>query len=229
MQRDRNDAVTISILLPAQSGNSEGKAFVSPPPEDRYPSSFSYSRAVRRFTHADIAQAKQAETSNQADLKGVFQLVEFLRANSSGDPVAERNAYEKFVKRRREMGWILLRKYTEQRDAVKEAKESIQRHVISSVDSVRFVLWEWKGKLAPGLFCPDISTALLVHAIMAALGTKAKANVGLRLCPKCGRPFLQRRKDQFYCSIRCREAHRVERWRARQKRSTRSAKRGGKK
>jgi hypothetical protein len=82
------------------------------------------------------------------------------------------------------------------------------------LDRVRLVIWERKdGTLAPGLFCPDVRSAFWILALWSAVGMKA----GPRLCPKCGRLFGQTRPDQEYCSLKCREAHRVQRWREQQK------------
>ena len=65
-------------------------------------------------------------------------------------------------------------------------------------------------KLIPAIYCEDVKTALFVFA---AIGR------GLSICPRCDKTFVQKqkRRHQQYCSIRCREAHRVERWRKRQR------------
>jgi endogenous inhibitor of DNA gyrase (YacG/DUF329 family) len=75
----------------------------------------------------------------------------------------------------------------------------------------RLVLW-WHDKerrFLPAIYCPDVATALYVRALVGIVGGRA-----LLVCPRCGKPFVQERSDQDYCSIRCREAHRVARWRA---------------
>lgn len=73
---------------------------------------------------------------------------------------------------------------------------------------VRLVLW-WTGKrFLPALYCPHTTQALYVQALL-----KVVAGKGLAVCPHCGKPFVQERSDQQYCSMAHREAHRVARWR----------------
>lgn len=80
-----------------------------------------------------------------------------------------------------------------------------------AMERARLVLWwyEKKERFQPAIYCPDVTTALYVRALLGiAMGN------ALLVCPKCGKPFLQQRSDQDYCSMRCREAYRVARWRA---------------
>ncbi len=66
-----------------------------------------------------------------------------------------------------------------------------------------------RKKLLPGILCPDRSTA--IHAWFV-LGE------GLRSCPKCGTWFAPtHHRAMVYCTVRCRNAHRLARWRATQK------------
>lgn len=83
-----------------------------------------------------------------------------------------------------------------------------------AMQQARLVLWwyEKKERFLPAIYCPDVTTALYVRALLGIAKGKA-----LLICPKCSKPFLQKRSDQDYCSIRCREAHRVARWRASKK------------
>ncbi len=75
--------------------------------------------------------------------------------------------------------------------------------------SSQLVLW-WTGvRFTPAIWCYDMKTAFYVRALLSAVGGK-----GLRICPHCSKPFVQKRPDQDYCSIAHREAHRVARWRA---------------
>jgi len=74
----------------------------------------------------------------------------------------------------------------------------------------RLVLW-WTPdrRFCPAIWCQDMKTAFYVRALLTAFGGK-----GLRICPHCSEPFFQERRDQDYCSVQHREAHRVARWRA---------------
>jgi hypothetical protein len=116
-----------------------------------------------------------------------------------------------------------------QKVAAPEIFYTLAREQNEHLKGARLVLWEhfqlskkrvfdlgatklvriWSAEM--GVLCPDLTTALFVHA---ALGN-------LRLCPCCDKPFEPARPDQHYCSIRCRETFRKRRLRA-------SAKRGGK-
>lgn len=81
----------------------------------------------------------------------------------------------------------------------------------NALRKAQLVLW-WKDterRFLPAIYCADVATALYVSALLGIVGGKA-----LLVCPHCGRPFVQQRSDQDYCTIRCREAHRVARWRA---------------
>jgi hypothetical protein len=79
-----------------------------------------------------------------------------------------------------------------------------------SIERVRLVYWlEHKSKqVGVGLYCPDFKTAVAVHLLLAG---------AFRVCPRCHKTFAVRHPKQMCCSIECREAHRVARWRARQK------------
>jgi hypothetical protein len=74
-----------------------------------------------------------------------------------------------------------------------------------------------KAKFVPSVFCPDTETALYVEFLFAIRGPG--------ICPKCEKVFFKQRPDQAYCSIEHREAHRVARWRERDKRRRKREKR----
>ena len=89
--------------------------------------------------------------------------------------------------------------------------QRILAKVLSNVlGKAQLVLW-WKDnerRFLPAIYCPDVATALYVRALVKFVGGKS-----FLVCPHCGGFFVQQRSDQDYCSIRCREAHRVARWR----------------
>jgi hypothetical protein len=229
MPRSAYTSVTISILVPAQAGNSEGKAFVPVEEEDEdgWPGISLVEKSVRRFTHDDLREGRWGETWRRVNSEErtwkripnydrIACVVAFVRAAHKGDAFAMQNKYEEHLKQR-ETHSPFARKILQG-----FANESVRHHIAHAADSVRFVIWESKQGQAPGLFCPDISAALLVHGLTVAFGN----NLGLLLCPKWGNPFPQRFANQSYCSRRCSEAHRVQRFRAKQREKD-SAKRGG--
>ena len=84
--------------------------------------------------------------------------------------------------------------------------------ISEAVKKVRFVLW-WTGtRFSPALYCPDLQSGIHVQALLRVAGGRA-----FRICPYCDDAFLQGRTNQDYCSLAHREAHRVARWRAKQK------------
>jgi len=94
-----------------------------------------------------------------------------------------------------------------------DARATFAAELSRHLEGVKLVLRYRDREMIPALVCPTVSAAFLLRTLMSAAG----ANVGIRLCPNCGNVFLQKRPDQNYCSVRCREAHRVARFRARKK------------
>jgi len=77
---------------------------------------------------------------------------------------------------------------------------------------IRLVLW-WDGnRFLPAIYCEDRTVALYIRVLL-----RASRGEGIATCLKCGEWFLQGRANQDYCTIAHREAHRVARWRSRQK------------
>jgi hypothetical protein len=72
---------------------------------------------------------------------------------------------------------------------------------------VRLVFWIYgpDPQLGPALYCPEFKTAVAVHLILRD---------AFRYCPRCQKTFLVEHPTQMCCSIECREAHRIARWRA---------------
>jgi hypothetical protein len=200
MQRDMYNTVTLNILIPVSSAEAEGEAYADEPIK------------VRRFVDEDVDRNSsrgkktwsQVEPFRQTEM---LNLVALVRAIQTNDAIAmekatvnlksTRGALERAVSKAlmKEPGYIESMLATELSHRLRE---------------VAFVMWRSDGQTAPALLCPDLATAFLIRVVMSAVGAKA----GMRLCPKCGQPFLQKRADQDYCSIKCREAHRIERWRA---------------
>ena len=86
-------------------------------------------------------------------------------------------------------------------------------YVLSNeIRDARLVLWWADSKFRPALWCPDMRIAFYARVLLGVIGGK-----GFGVCPHCGVGFVQDRPDQAYCSISHREAHRVARWREKQK------------
>jgi hypothetical protein len=82
----------------------------------------------------------------------------------------------------------------------------------------RFIVWwaERERKLAPGLLCKDVATALFV-LVLSTIGQPG----GLGICqrPQCRKPFIRLRSapKQRYCSYKCQAAAGMTRYRKRSK------------
>lgn len=98
----------------------------------------------------------------------------------------------------------------------------LSHEVSQALGHARLVLWWNTERFLPAVYCPDLKTAFYARALLDIVGTKS-----FRVCTYCGDLFRQKRPDQDYCSIGHREAHRVARWRAKQKMKLRR-KEGGK-
>ena len=227
MQRHKYDAVTLPILIDAPKSWAEGEAYVD---DDRV--------RVREFTEDDADKAQESgkqnwkEVSNHKQVE-ILRVIEILRALHSNDQLAANNTMLELRKLR---GGDFASELA--RRALKEDPDYISDRLVHDVcrelEGVRLVLWkknEPDRSLAVGLYSPDLRAAFWIHSLMSGTGT-AK---GFRICPKCGKVFWQDRPDQDYCGVKCREAHRIERWRAKKKQGdspkrsqrTRSKKSGG--
>jgi len=197
---------------------------------------------VRTFTNSDLKNAKQLEKSDVLHFNAVIALTQALQTPS--DSLALQKAkglFDEAYRSRREepsdfklgddfasalgriigvppqeAGEILDRKRPGPR-AASDPRWMLSYAVSEALEtSSRLVLW-WTGlRFTPAIWCEDMKTAFYVCALLSAVGGK-----GLRICPHCSNPFVQKRPDQNYCSIAHREAHRVARWRAVQTRKSR--------
>ena len=201
MPRDTYNTVTVSILIPVSKEWAEGETFYDEPIR------------VRAFTDEDIDQktacGKQTWSQVPESQKlQILNIVAVIRALESDDRGAAQRA---ILALKEKAGPLVLGIVKASLNEPGFLQDTLVKDLCNRLDSVRLVLWKTQGRIAPGILCPDISTAFFVHLLMSAVGARAS----LRLCPKCGKIFLQKRADQDYCSVKCRESHRVERWRAR--------------
>lgn len=240
MPRDQYDAVTIDILVPmpmdsadlfTDPSGTEGHAFISGARknnegEDEY---FEQRVPVQRFTkeHLDRNKGRGAKTLRAIEpsrLTNILNFIEFIRAVRDKDTLASEKALIQLAGAVRNQ-WVseatkaILK---DRRTGPGFVPNQLIYYLSQHLQGIRLVIWHGGENLAPALFCPDVETALLLHSALSALG----AHSGLRLCPKCGSPFLQQTSNQFYHSIKCREAHRVERWRAKKAEGVRAKREG---
>jgi hypothetical protein len=97
---------------------------------------------------------------------------------------------------------------------VKGAAFALSETFTVGLSRTRFVVW-WHDaakKLVPGLYCPDIVTALYALAMWSS-GTAG----GWAICQKCGEDYPRSRAKQLYCSHKCQVAAAMKRLRINKK------------
>ena len=209
MQRDSYNAVTLPLLIEVPKQWSEGEVYFE---DDRV--------RVREFTDDDIDRSLPCGKENWAQIpereqKEILKVTEVIRALDSSDRLAAKQAMLALKALPQGPQGLVYQIASRMIEDPEYIPDSLVYQICRELDSVRLVLWKKlpKGQLAPGLFSRDIRALFWIRALMSALGAQA----GVRICPKCGKTFWQKRRDQEYCSMKCREAHRVERWRAKNK------------
>jgi hypothetical protein len=111
---------------------------------------------------------------------------------------------------------------------VKVMPVAIAEGFTSGLSKARFVVWwaEKELKFAPGLYCPDIMTALYA-LVMWSRGTPG----GLAICERCQKDYPRVRSGQRYCGYKCRMASNQKKYREKHpktNRTTRGASTAGK-
>ncbi len=215
MQRHTYDAVTVPILIDAPKAWAEGEAYVD---SDRV--------RVREFTEDDADKGQGPGKENWKQLSNnevleILHVVNVFRALNANDQLAARNAMQELQKLRSSgLALEVARRAMDDPDYI---SDSLVYRICREFEGVRLVLWkkEPDRSVSVGLYSPNLRSAFWIHSLMSGIGTTK----GFRICPKCGRVFWQDRPAQDYCNVKCREAHRIERWRAK-KRAEASVKRG---
>lgn len=97
---------------------------------------------------------------------------------------------------------------------VKAATLALSGAFTAGLSKTRFVVW-WSDvgkKFVPGLYCPDIVTALYALAMWSS-GTAG----GWAICQRCGEDFPRHHPKQLYCTHKCQVAAAMKRLRDRAK------------
>lgn len=224
MQRGSYIPVTqIPVLIPCSFGARDGMANFLP-----QGLLFSPVRVLRdKELDKNTAGGKKLWRSlGKRETERLLALIAFRKATEERDAVAVANLEEGYRRILVEVLQLEDTKTAEAQSAIQTfarlfAKDSgpstgtpqriLAKVLSNALRKAQLVLW-WKDterRFLPAIYCPDVATALYVSALLGIVGGRA-----LLVCPHCGEPFVRQRSDQDYCSIRCREAHRVARWRA---------------
>jgi hypothetical protein len=96
----------------------------------------------------------------------------------------------------------------------KTAPFALSEAFTAGLSKTRFVVW-WSvvvKKFVPGLYCPDVMTALYALAMWSS-GTAG----GWAICQRCGNDYPRSRAKQLYCGHKCQVAAAMQRMREKQK------------
>lgn len=103
--------------------------------------------------------------------------------------------------------------------SLEEAEFALSKAFTAGMREARFVVWwhNYARKLVPGLYCPDILSALYAIAMWSS-GTAG----GWAICQKCKLDYPRRRAKQKYCTSNCQAAAAMQRRRDKLKLNTKS-------
>ncbi len=205
-----NPVTYIPVLYPCEPNEAEGQANFAPFPffyvrafgEDDLKASGaildSFSRSATELLKGVVGLKYAYEASDQFAMERAYEKlahVNFCDGGTDPEDLRVAKKFARLVSRRPDSATFYLPQW-----------------VTETIKSARLVLWwdESRKQLTPAVFCPSKSVAVFVRFLFSFGGSR------LRLCPRCEKPFLGR-PNKNYCSLRCREAHRVARWRAQKK------------
>ena len=226
MQRGRYDAVTeIPILIPCSYAERDGTVNLASP-KASFGATYAGLEPVRVLSDAELDRNTGAgrkfwaalPAGDRDRLVALIGLRQALESNDLHSIEKREQAYRQIMPEvlaakpsvpesaRADYQAMMARLFAERGKSL----NVIERLLTHALRPARLILWrqEKPHRLLPAVYCPDAATALYVRALVKISGGNA-----LSVCPRCGNPFLQKRSDQDYCTIRCREAHRVARWR----------------
>jgi hypothetical protein len=232
-----NAVTNIPVLIPCSAGECDGTVTLAAPQANFTDTSASL-QPVRALQDTDLDRNSEAgrkfwralPTADQNRLLALIGLRQSLEANDPLSVKKREEAYRRVVPEllaampgiheplKENFHAVMARVFAERGKSL----NVLERVLTHALRNARLILWrkEKEQRSLPAIYCPDVATALYVRALVAIGGGSA-----LLVCPRCGNPFVQQRSDQDYCSIRCREAHRVARWRAAKNRPRKNRKR----
>jgi hypothetical protein len=210
MKRDTVQAVTLPVLVTAMSAREAS---------GRSPLAMGDSGLVRVVTDADAGRWRRTEFVSSEDHALLIGLTQLRWALDEQDEFTAERAYAKLDPHiqsntpRKPRGERLGRGISLEWPGwgLEDARGAYTWLVTEILQGARFVMWhsEVEHRILPGLYCRDRRTAVFAMGIMKRL----------RVCPKCDAPFIPDATNVDYCSVKHREAHRVDRFRWRKKRA----------
>jgi hypothetical protein len=202
-------ATVLPVLLPAGKAKPDGAA--------SWQDKFGLFHPVRRLRDGDLPSMLAA--LDGGDRKRFSGLVSLREALESGDALLAGKLAQSYKPLLRD---IMTRYFPDSKlPLTQNDLEAVARFLMSGnrrdtaaailsqlltreLCEAKLVLWRTQSGTIPAMYCHDARTAIFVRALIGPV----------TICPRCDSVFTRKRPDQRYCTIRCREAHRVARWRA---------------
>lgn len=200
MPRDTYKTVTVPVLTYAFKQKRDGTATFLP--------DFEGLRPVRILRDEDIEQKREIwQSLPKEEREEWIATAKLITAVGKRDSLAAKKASIDLAgSKSPELRTIA----SEVADKITSYPQTQLDETISSrLKSAQLVVWNYQGKPTLAIFCRNNVTALFVHLLLSRVSGR-----GVAVCPQCGIPFVTKRPNQDYCSIKHREAHRVARWRA---------------
>ncbi len=193
MKRDRQKPLHFPILVEAETEeNTDGYG--------GFPRG-TLSRALRAVEPGEIIQKLKSGKIFRGKERNLWDGLESMRT-------AYRRLDNGKLKEATEMlrPWITWGEVRDEPDEMtrERARWDYSSLMSNSLERARMVVWWTEGRerlLAPAVYCPDWETAAFATLFVG----------GIRLCPKCNRPFEPKKDNQEYCRAAHGGAHRTAR------------------
>jgi hypothetical protein len=170
-------------------------------------------RKVRMVTRREInSEEKLQKILNKSQWQNLLGILALKQAHEKDDPKQRRRAHELLAG-----AWNVasdLRKVLVNSTDQKWDKFDLPNFVNEELKSNRVVLW-WNTKRKQfllGILCPNYESGVFTQVIV-----EAGFGRGMKSCPHCGKCFWAKVAGQDYDTPKCRDAHRISRWRERRK------------
>jgi hypothetical protein len=198
--RNSYKTVTLPILIYSDQPEREGSTDFLP--------GFSGLRPVRVLRSSDLRQnSKFWQSLTEVEREEFLAVAQLVDAVTTKDRMAARSACQRLEKTKTHELAAIASQLAGRVTTYPQTK--LHEFSTNRLTQARFVLWNFEGKSALAVFCPNNVTALYAKFLLSR-----ESGAGFAVCPHCGDPFVPNRPNQVYCCGEHRDGHRVKRWRA---------------
>lgn len=192
------DNSAVPVLIPCTPQKMQGLASFKPGLGGLIPVRVLDDRALTLFVNAGYEFEKEYGRVSAGQNSLLHGLLDLTEAVNTSDP--------------RPLQWACQRLATDPnpelrkldiRQIKSKPHQMLAEKMTEGATRVKFVLWYRRGrkkKFLPGLFCPDVLTALYAHALLRVVGGR-----GLAVCEICGKALIRSRGTRKTCSGKCRQ------------------------